>query len=177
MGLVCLELHYKVDPLLELDNLKDVMDGSSRNVDFLNHKSMRTFAMFSTTNYLSEDLDVYSLIDWKSVISSLLSMKVAFKAIVYICNQIFFNNLVVTFQKEDFMDDIFMEYEFYKASKQVVLLLRSSCFWMNLPFLVYIYLFSFTRRKVCASWYFGVKASSSMGPLLWLSISGRAKVV
>jgi hypothetical protein len=151
MGLVCLELHYKVDPLLEFDNLKDVMDGSSRNVDFLNHKSMKTFAMFSTTNYLSEDLDVYSLIDWKSVISSLLSMKVAFKAIVCICNQKSFNNLVVTLQKEDFMDDIFMEYEFYKASKLEVLLLKSLGFWMNLPLVVYTYLFSFIRRKVCAS--------------------------
>ncbi len=39
---VHLELHYKVDPLLELDNLKDVVDSSSRNVDFLNHKSRRT---------------------------------------------------------------------------------------------------------------------------------------
>jgi hypothetical protein len=38
MGPMCFKSHYKVDPLLELDNLKDVVDGSSRNVDLLNHK-------------------------------------------------------------------------------------------------------------------------------------------
>ncbi len=37
-----LELHYRVDPLLELDSLKDVVDDYSRNVDFLNHKLGRT---------------------------------------------------------------------------------------------------------------------------------------
>jgi hypothetical protein len=56
MGLVHLELHYRVDPLLELNSLKDPMDNFSRNVDFLNHKSRRTFVVFSTTNFLSEDL-------------------------------------------------------------------------------------------------------------------------
>jgi hypothetical protein len=96
MGHVCLESHYRVDPLLEFDSLKDVMDNSSRNVDFLNHKSRRTFVVFSTMNFLSEDLDVCSLIDWKNVLSSLLSMKAAFKTIVYIYNQKSFNNLVIT---------------------------------------------------------------------------------
>ncbi len=61
MGPVHLELHYRVDPLLEFNNLKDVVDDSSRNVDFLNHKSGRTFVVFSTTNFLSKDLDVCSL--------------------------------------------------------------------------------------------------------------------
>ncbi len=37
MGSMCLESHYRVDPLLELDNLQDIVDDSSRNVDFLNH--------------------------------------------------------------------------------------------------------------------------------------------
>ncbi len=50
-----LKLHYRVDPLLELNSLKDIVDGSSRNVDFMIHKSGRTFAMFSTTNLFSED--------------------------------------------------------------------------------------------------------------------------
>jgi hypothetical protein len=84
-----------VDPLLELNILKDVVDGSSRNVNFLNHKLTRTFFVFSTTNSLSEDLDVCFLIDWKNVLLSLLSMKVSFKKIVYICYQKYFNNLVV----------------------------------------------------------------------------------
>jgi hypothetical protein len=82
-----------VDSLLEFNSLKDDVDGSSRNVNFLNHKLRRIFVVFSTTNFLSEDLDVCFLTDWKSVLSSLLSMKV-----VYICNQKFFNNLVVTLQ-------------------------------------------------------------------------------
>jgi hypothetical protein len=69
--------------------------------------------VFSTTNSLSEDLNIYFLIDWKNVLSNLLSMKVGFKIIVCICDQKFFNNLVVTFQEEDFMDDISMEYTFY----------------------------------------------------------------
>jgi hypothetical protein len=86
MGLVHLGLRYRVDPLLELNNLKDVVEGSSRNVDFLNNKSRRTFVVFLTTNSLNEDLDVCSLTDWKSVLLSLLSMKVAFKTIICICN-------------------------------------------------------------------------------------------
>jgi hypothetical protein len=45
-------------------------------------------------------------------------MKVAFEAIIYICDQKSFNNLVVTIQEEDFKDDISMEYGFYQASKQ-----------------------------------------------------------
>ncbi len=85
MGLVRLRSHYRVDPLLELDSLKDAMGGSSRNVDILNHKLRKTFVVFSTTNSLNKDLDVCFLIDWKSVFLSLLSMKVVFKAIFYIC--------------------------------------------------------------------------------------------
>jgi hypothetical protein len=34
MGLVCLESQYRVDPLLELNNLKDIVDDCSRSVDF-----------------------------------------------------------------------------------------------------------------------------------------------
>ncbi len=51
MGPMRFELHYRVDPLLELDSLKDIVDDSSRNVDFLNHKSGRTFVVFLTTNF------------------------------------------------------------------------------------------------------------------------------
>jgi hypothetical protein len=72
-----------------------------------------SFAMFFMTNSLSKDLDIFSLIDWKSLLSSLFSMKVAFKAIICICDQKSFNNLVITLQEEDFMDDISMEYKFY----------------------------------------------------------------
>jgi hypothetical protein len=152
-----------VDPLLELDNLqvKDVMDNSSRNVDFLNHKSKKTFVVFSTMNSLSEDPDIYSLIDWKNVFLSLLSMMVTFKTIVYICNQKFFNNLVITLQEEEFMDDISLEYKFYWAPKHKVLLLRSSGSWMNLPLLVYTYLFpsqeeKFVQVDILASRHFPV---------------------
>jgi hypothetical protein len=126
MGHVCFKSHYRVDPLLELDNFKDVMDSSSRNIDFLNHKLGRTFVVFSKMNFLSEDPDVYSLIDWENVFLSLLSMKVAFKTIVCICDQKFFNNLVITLQEEKFMDDISMEYGFYQTSEYKVPLLRSS---------------------------------------------------
>jgi hypothetical protein len=87
MGHVHLESHYRVDPLLELDNLKDIVDGSSRNVNFLNHKSKRTFVVFLTTNSLNKEPNVYFPTDWKSVLSSLLSMKVGIKIIVCICNQ------------------------------------------------------------------------------------------
>ncbi len=97
--------------------------------------------MFSTTNSLNEDLDICYVIDWKSVFLSLFSMKVTFKAIVYICDQTSFNNLVVTLHKEDFKDDISMEYGFYQASKQEVLLSRLFGPWMNLPLLLYAYLF------------------------------------
>jgi hypothetical protein len=38
MGPMCLESHYRMDFLLELKNFKDVVDGCSRNVDFLNSK-------------------------------------------------------------------------------------------------------------------------------------------
>jgi len=109
MDSMCLELHFRVDPLLEFDNLKDVIDDSSWNVNILNHKLGRTFAMFLTIKFLSEDPNVCSPTNWKSVLLSLLSMKVAFKAIVCICNQESFNNLVVTLQEEDFMDNISME--------------------------------------------------------------------
>jgi hypothetical protein len=37
-----LKLHYRVDPLLEFDSLKNIVDSSSRNVDFPNHKSGKT---------------------------------------------------------------------------------------------------------------------------------------
>jgi hypothetical protein len=97
IGLVGLELHYRVNPLLKLDNLKDVVDGSLRNVNFQKSKFGRIFVVFLTTNSLTEDIDVCSQIDWKSVLSSLLSMKVCFKAIVCICDQKSFNNLVITF--------------------------------------------------------------------------------
>ncbi len=86
MGLVHFESHYKVDRLLELNNLKDVVNGCSRNVDFVNNNSWRTFVVFSNMNSLNEDLNVCFFIDWKSVLSNLLSMKVTFKVIVYICD-------------------------------------------------------------------------------------------
>jgi hypothetical protein len=67
MGLMHFKLHYRVDPLLELDGLKGVMDGSSRNVNFLNHKLGRTFVVFLIANFLNKDPDVYFLTNWKSV--------------------------------------------------------------------------------------------------------------
>jgi hypothetical protein len=70
-----------------------------------------------TTNSLNKDLDICFVIDRKSVFLNLLSMKVTLKAIVYICDQFFFNSLIVTLHEEDFMDDISMEYGFYQASK------------------------------------------------------------
>jgi hypothetical protein len=70
---------------MELDNLKDLVEKISRNVNFLNHKLGKTFVLFSKMNYLNEDPDVCSLTNWKSVILS-LSMKVTFKTIVYICD-------------------------------------------------------------------------------------------
>jgi hypothetical protein len=109
IGIMHLKLHYKVDPLLELYNLKDVVDNSSRNVDFLNNKFGRTFIVFSTTNSLSKNPNVYILTNWKYVLSNLLSMKVDFKTIICICNQKSFNNLVVTLREQDFMNNISME--------------------------------------------------------------------
>lgn len=81
---------------MELDNFKDNVDDCSKNVNFLNNKLGRTFVVFLTMNSLSEDIDVYYFIDWKSVLLSLSSMKVNFKAIVYICDHKSFKNLCVT---------------------------------------------------------------------------------
>jgi hypothetical protein len=43
---------------LELDGLKDVVDNSVRNVNFLNNKSGRMFVVFSITNSLSENSNI-----------------------------------------------------------------------------------------------------------------------
>lgn len=147
MGLVCLESHYRVDLVLEFDNLKDIVDGYLRNVDFLNNKLGRTFVVFLTMNSLREDPYIYYLIDWKNVLLSLLSMKVAFKAIVCICDQQSFNNLVITLQEGDFEEEIFIEYIFYQTYEKEVPLVRSSSLWMNLPLLIYAYLFPSQEGK------------------------------
>ncbi len=85
--------------------------------------------MFSTTYSLSKDPNICFLIDW-NVISSLLSMKVAFKTIVCICDQKSFSNLVVTFEEEDFMDNISMEYGFTKLpSKKFFYQGHQTCGW------------------------------------------------
>ncbi len=63
IGPMRLESHYKVDPLLEFDNLKYVVDESSRNVDVLNNKSGTIFVIFLTMNSLNEDPNIYSQID------------------------------------------------------------------------------------------------------------------
>jgi hypothetical protein len=44
-------------------------------------------------------------------------MKVTFKVVVCICDEKFFNNLVVTLQEEGISNKISMEYGFYQASK------------------------------------------------------------
>ncbi len=67
MGLVRFESHNRADPLLELDNLKDVVNNCSRNVNFLTNNFGKTFVVFSTMNLLTKDLNVYFLIDWKNV--------------------------------------------------------------------------------------------------------------
>ncbi len=104
MGPMHLESHYMVDPLLEFDNLKDIVNDHSRNINFLNNKSQRTFIVFLITYSLSKDPDVSSLIDWKNVLLSLLSMKVAFKAIICICKQKYFYKLFITLQEKYFKD-------------------------------------------------------------------------
>jgi hypothetical protein len=86
---LCLESHYKVNELLKLNNLKDTTDNSSRNVNFLNSKYGRKFVVFSIMNFLSKDPNVYFQTDWKSILSSLLSMKVTFKVVIFICDQSF----------------------------------------------------------------------------------------
>ncbi len=113
IGPMCLESHYKVDPLLKLNNLKDTMDDSSRNVNFLSSKYGRKFVVFSIMNSLSEDPNVYFQTDWKNILSSLLSMKVTFKVVISICNQNSFNTLVITLQEEGISGNISMEYGFY----------------------------------------------------------------
>jgi hypothetical protein len=153
-----------VDPLLEFDNLKDIVDDCLRNVDFLNNKSRKTFVVFLTMNSLSKDLDVYSFIDWKSVISSLLCMKITFKGIAFIYDQKSFNNLVVTLHEKDFKDDISMVYKILPSfqarsfSCEVIRFVDElAAFDSHLPL-------SFTGRKVYACKIFGVKASSSVVP-------------
>jgi len=63
IGPMRFELHYKVDPLLEFDNLKYVVDESSRNVNVLNNKSGTIFVIFLTMNSLNEDPNIYFQID------------------------------------------------------------------------------------------------------------------
>jgi hypothetical protein len=58
-----LNSHYKVNPLLEFNNFKGIMDDFSRNVDFLSNRFVRIFVIFLITNSLNEDLDVYFQID------------------------------------------------------------------------------------------------------------------
>jgi hypothetical protein len=72
---------------------------------------------FQLQDPLTKDLDICFQTNWKIVLSSLLSMKAAFKAIICICDQKSFNNLVVAFQKKGILGDISMEYGFYPASK------------------------------------------------------------
>ncbi len=126
-------------------------------------------------NFLSKDLNIYFQTNWKSVLSSLLSMNITFKAIVYICNRKSFNNLVVTLQEENFMDDIFIEYGFYQASKQEIPLSRSLGSWDE--FAIFGIPISFIGRKVYTRGDFDVKVFSSVGPHLQLSIFGRTKVI
>jgi hypothetical protein len=140
IGRMRLELHYRVDPL-EFDSLKDIVDEFSRNVNVQSNKSRRIFVVSVTMNSLSEDPNIYFQTNWKNILLNLLSMKVAFKTIVCICDQKSFNNLIITLHEEGFMDDISMEYGFYQASKHEVLLSRSLCSWMNLPLLICVYLF------------------------------------
>ncbi len=96
IGHVHLKSHYRVNPLLEFDSLKDVVDDSSGNVDFLSNTFRRIFFIFFTINFLIEDPYICFQIDWKNVLLSLFSMKVAFKTIVCICGQKYFINLVLT---------------------------------------------------------------------------------
>jgi hypothetical protein len=63
MGLVRFKSHYRVNPFLELDSLKDIVDNFSRNVDFLGNKFGRIFAIFFTIIFLIEDPYVCSQID------------------------------------------------------------------------------------------------------------------
>ncbi len=70
------------------------MDGISRNVDFLKSKFGKIFVVFSITNSLTEDIDVFFQTDWKSVLTIHEGL---LQAIVCICDQKSFNSLVVTF--------------------------------------------------------------------------------
>ncbi len=68
IGHVFFKSHYRVDPLLELNSLKDIVDDFSRNVDFLSSKYGKIFVVFSTTIFLTEDPYVYPQTNWKSVL-------------------------------------------------------------------------------------------------------------
>jgi hypothetical protein len=59
ISLRCFKSHYKVDPLLELDNLKDIVDDFLRNVNFLSSKYGKIFVVFITMNSLSENPNVH----------------------------------------------------------------------------------------------------------------------
>jgi len=63
MGPIHLESHYKVHALKELDNLKAIVEGSMRNIEFLHSKPTRSVALFSTTNYLVVNPNLCSLTD------------------------------------------------------------------------------------------------------------------
>jgi hypothetical protein len=54
IGLVRFESHFRVDPFLELNSLKDVVDDCSRNVHFLSSKFGRIFVVFFTMNCFNQ---------------------------------------------------------------------------------------------------------------------------
>ncbi len=121
-------------------NLKTIVEGSTRNVEFFYNKPSRLIVLFSTTNCFMENPNLCFLMDWRSVILILLVLKVKFKVIICISNSQSFNNLVFTFNGQDFNDKFSMEYGFCMASNQEVPLAPSSSSWMNKPLLIYAYL-------------------------------------
>lgn len=63
MGPIHLESHYRVHALKELDNLKAIVEGNTRNIEFLHNKPTRSVALFSTMNCLVENLNLCFLAD------------------------------------------------------------------------------------------------------------------
>jgi hypothetical protein len=61
MGPIHLESHYRVHALKELDNLKAIVEGNTKNVESLHNKPTNSVVLFSIMNCLVENLNLCSL--------------------------------------------------------------------------------------------------------------------
>jgi hypothetical protein len=80
-----LDTHYRFNRVGNMAGLKGVID-TSKVFSFLQDRAPHVIAMVCTTHTLKGTLAVWKGLDWESLITSLLKVKVIFKAIICICD-------------------------------------------------------------------------------------------